>query len=127
MYMSFIDMTPSDLDTNMTALRQAQQITSDRGQDYVVFTADLQLCRVAMNILWAYPEQFDNVVFRLGGMQTLMHFIGSIGSLMAESGLYKLLDSTFAGDWKKVSTKYEGIENCSRRTFKANFDRWHSK
>ena len=60
-----------------------------------------------------------------------MSFIGSIGSLMAESGLYELLDSTFAGvqtmiTGKKIQ-KYEGIEDCSRRTFEANFDRWHSK
>ena len=65
MYMPLIDMTPSDPNTITTALRQAQQITSDRGQDYVMLTADLQLYRVAVNILWAYPEQFDNVVFRL--------------------------------------------------------------
>ena len=105
MYMPLIDMTPSDPDTIMTALRQAQQITSNRGQDYIVFTADLQLYRVAVNILWAYPEQFDNVVLRLGGMHTLMSFIGSIGSLMAESGLYELLDSTFAGVQKMMIGK----------------------
>ena len=90
-------MTPSDPDKILTALHQAQQTTSDRGQDYAVLTADLQLYRVAVNILRAYPEQFDNVVLRLGGMHTQMSFIGSIGSLMAESGLYELLDSTFAG------------------------------
>ena len=105
LYMPLIDMTPSDPDTIMTALHQAQQITSDRGQDYVVFTADLQLYRVAVNILWAYPEQFDNVVLRLGGMHTLMSFIGSIGSLMAESGLYELIDSTFTSVEKMTTGK----------------------
>ena len=72
MYMPFIDMMPSDPDTIMIALHQAQQITSDSGQDYVVFNADLQLYRVAVNILWAYPEQFDDVhvVLCLGGMHT---------------------------------------------------------
>ena len=96
-YMPLIDMTPSDPDTIMTALHQAQQITSDRGQDHIVLTADLQLYRVAVNILWAYPEQFDNQVLRLGGINTEMSFIGSIDSLMAERGLFELLDSTFAG------------------------------
>ena len=52
-YMPLIDIAPSDPDTIMTALRQAQQITSDCGEDYVLFTADLQLYRVAVNILWA--------------------------------------------------------------------------
>ena len=72
MYMPLIDMTPSDLDTIMIALHQAQQNTSDSGLDYVVFTADLQLYRVAVNILWAYPEQLDDVhvVLRHGGMHT---------------------------------------------------------
>ena len=59
-------MTPSDPDTIVTALRQAQQITTERGQDYVVFIGDLQLYRVAVNVLWAFPEQFGNVVLRLG-------------------------------------------------------------
>ena len=127
MYMPLINMTPSDPVIIMTALCQAQQIKSDRGQNYAVLTADLQLYRVAVNILWAYPEQFGNVVLRLGRLHTLMSLIGSIGSLMAESGLYKLLDSTFGADWKKASTKYDGIGDCSRRPFKANFDRWHSK
>ena len=43
MYMPLIDMTPSEPDTILTALQEAQQTASDRGQDYVVFTADLQL------------------------------------------------------------------------------------
>ena len=103
--MPLIDMTPSDPVAIMTALHQAQQITSDRGQDYVVLTADLQLYRVAVNILWAYPEQFDNVVLLLGGMHTQVSFIKSIGSLMAESGLYVLLDTTFAGVQKMMTGK----------------------
>ena len=105
MYMPLIDMKPSDPDTMVTALRQAQQITTERGQNYVVFTADLQLYRVALNVLWAYPEQYDNVVLRLGGMHRLMSFIGSIGSLMAGSGLFELLESTFAGVQKMMSGK----------------------
>ena len=90
---------------NLDSSTPAQQITSDRGQDYVVFTADIQLYRVSVNILRAYPEQFDNVVLRLGGMHTQMSFIGSIGSLMAESSLYELLDSTFAGVQKMMTGK----------------------
>ena len=107
MYMPLINITPSDPDTCtfMTALRQTQQITSDRGQDYVVFTPDLQLYFVAVNILLAYPEHFDNVVLRLRGMHTLMSFIWSISSLMAESSLYGMLDSTFAGVQEMMTGK----------------------
>ena len=70
-----------------------------------MLTADLQLYRVAVNVLWAYPEQFDNIVLRLGGMHTPMSFIGSVGSLMAESGLYEMLESTFAGVQKMMTGK----------------------
>ena len=44
MYMPLIDMTPSEPDTIMTALHEAQQIASDRGQDYFV----LFVCFVAL-------------------------------------------------------------------------------
>ena len=85
MYLPLIDMTPSDPDTIMTSLKQAQEITSRCGQEFVVFTGDLQLYKVAVNILWAYPDQFGNVIMRLGGMHTLMSFVGSVGTLMAGS------------------------------------------
>ena len=105
MYLPLIDMTPSDPDTIVTSLRQAQQITTECDQEYVIFTADLQLYRVAVNVLWAYPEQFDKIVLRLGGMHTLMSFIGSAGPLMAGSGLYELLESTLAGVQKMMTGK----------------------
>ena len=38
-------------------------------------------------------------------MHTQMNSIGSIGSLMAESGLYELLNSTFAGVQKMIFGK----------------------
>ena len=76
--MPLIDMTTSDTDTIMKALRQARQITSDCGQDCdnVVFTAYLQLYSAAVNILWAYRKQFDNVVLRIMGMYILMSALG---------------------------------------------------
>ena len=105
MYLPLIDMTPSDPDTILTSLRQAQEITTTCGQEFVVFTGDLQLYKVAVNILWAYPDQFGNVIMRLGGMHTLMSFVGSIGTLMGGSGLFELLESTFAGVQKMMSGK----------------------
>ena len=103
-YLLLIDMTPSDPDTIMTALCKAQSVTGKYGQDFTVFTGDLQLYRVAVNIIWAYPEKFNNVVLRLGGMHLLMSFIGSVGTLMAESGLCEIMESTFGG----VSTMLTG-------------------
>ena len=46
MYTPLLDMTPSDPDTMMTAMVQAQKLTNETGQVYTVFTADQQLYRV---------------------------------------------------------------------------------
>lgn len=104
-YLPLIDMVPSDPSTIQTALKEAQIESRKCGQDYVVFTGDLQLYRVAAHVIWAFPEQFDNVILRLGGMHTLMSFIGAIGSLMAGSGLYEILESTFGGVNKMMNGK----------------------
>ena len=82
-YSPLIDMVPSDLSTIMTAMIEAQHT----GQSMTVFTADQQLYRVAVNGVLVYPELSDYFVLRLGGMHTLMSFVGSVGVLMGNSGL----------------------------------------
>ena len=89
----------------MTALRHAQEITTKCGREFIVSTGDLQMNRVTVNILWAYPEQFGNIILRLGGMHMLMSFVGSVGTLMAGSGLYELLELTFADIQKMMTGK----------------------
>ena len=56
-YLPLIDMIPSHPDTMMTALAQAQQLTSKMGQEFVIFTCDLQLYRVALHVIWTYPDK----------------------------------------------------------------------
>ncbi len=104
-YLPLIDMAPSDPDTMMTALSQAQQLTSDTGQTFTVFTCDLQLYRVSLHVMWTYPDHFKNVILRLGGMHALMSFVGSIGTLMAESGLSEVLGDVFGGVSKMLTGK----------------------
>ena len=66
---------------------EARRITKHTGQ----FTADQQLYRVAVNIVWVYPELSDDFVPRLGGMHTPMSFVGSVGALIGNSGLEEVL------------------------------------
>ena len=106
---------------------QSWQLYTRPNRLHVVFTADLQFYRVAVNIMWAYPEQFDNVVLRLGGMHTQMSFIESICSLMAESGLYELLNSTFAGVQKMMTGKKFPQNMRALRIVAEELLRWHSK
>ena len=104
-YLPLIDMLPSDPDTMMTALQEAKRLTNERGQKKVVFTCDQQLYKVAADVKWAYPNDFSDVILRLGGMHMLMSSVGAIGSLMAGSGLSEILSSTFAGVSKMLTGK----------------------
>ena len=58
-----------------------------------------------MNSVWAYPDQFDDVVLRLGGMHALTSFVGCVGTLMAESGFQEIMESTFGGVSKMLNGK----------------------
>ena len=66
---------------------------------------DLQLYKIAVNVLWAQPKEFDHFIVRLGGMHTLMSFAGAVGTLMGGSGLIEILESTFGGVQKMIIGK----------------------
>ena len=78
-YTLLIDMVPSEPDTIMTAMKEAQKLTLSTGQAFTLFTNDQQLYRVAVHVLWVYPDKFPNFIPSLGGMHTLMSFIGAVG------------------------------------------------
>ena len=62
-----------------------------------VFTADQQLYRVAVNVVLVYPELSDDFVLRLGGMHTLMSCVGSVSTLIGNSGLEEVLKAALGG------------------------------
>ena len=86
-YLPLIDKAPADPATITSALLKAQAVTRATGQEYVIFTADQQLYKVAVHVMWENQALFSNVYLRLGGMHLLMSYVGSIGSLMAGSGM----------------------------------------
>ena len=104
-YTPLIDMKPSHPDTIMTAMVEAQRLTKETNQVVTFFTLDQQLYRIAVDILWAYTDQFPNFIPRLGGMHLLMSFVGAVGTLMGDSGLEELMNSAFGGVQKMLSGK----------------------
>lgn len=104
-YLPLIDMPPSNPDTMMTALQEAKRLTNERGQKSAVFTCDQQLYKVAVEVTWAYSNEFSDVIVRLGGMHMLMSFVGAVGTLMQGTGLSEVLSTTFAGVTKMLSGK----------------------
>ena len=104
-YIPVIDMIPSHPDTMMTSMTFSQVYTSNIRQQFVVFTCDLLLYRVALEVHWTYPERFSNVILRLEGMHSLMSFIGPIGTLMADTGLSDIMSSVFGVESKMLTGK----------------------
>ena len=104
MYTTLIDMTPSYPTTMKSAMLEAKRLTKKAGQATTLFTADLQLYRVGLNVQWAYPELFgENFILRLGGMHFLMSYVGTVGILMAGSGLEELMKASF---WSVTSKNF---------------------
>ena len=93
LYTHLIDVKPSDPDTMMTVMMEAKRLTNTAGQDYVIFTTDQALYRIAVDIKWCYPEEFNSFVLRLEGMHTLMSFVGCVETLMTNTGLEDILKS----------------------------------
>ena len=105
MYTPLIDMDPSDPDTMMTAMYEVQRLIVQCGQTFTIFTADQQLYRVMVNVLWVHPELFPNFFPRLRGMHMSMNFVGCIGVLMANSGLEEVLKAAFGGEARMLTGK----------------------
>ena len=104
-YLPLIDMAPAEPTTMLTAMMEAQKLTNATGQVYTIFTNDQQLYRVAVNITWVYNDLFLNFIPRLGGMHTLMSFVGAVGTLMADTGLEPIMDVAFGGVAKMLTGK----------------------
>ena len=105
MYAPLIDMKPSDPSTVMTAMIEARRLTNQVGQLHTIITADQQVYRVMVDITWAYNNDFGDFLVQLGGMHTLMSFVGAVGTLMANSGLEEIMKSAFAGVPKMLTGK----------------------
>ena len=80
-------------------------MSSENGQSFTVYTCDQQLYRIANYVLWNSPALKLDFYLRLGGMHLLMSFVGSVGSLMAGSGLKELLQGGFDGVPKMLTGK----------------------
>ena len=89
----------------LTSMLKTVELSNAAGQEYVQFTLDLRLYRVALQILWYDKRQFPNFYMRLGGMHLLMSFISASGGLMSGSSKNEILRAVFAGVDKMLSGK----------------------
>ena len=104
-YKPLINKTPSDPSTILTAMCNVEDFSEKSGQKETVFTCDQQLYRVTMDIIWNNPQRWINFYPRLGGMHWIMSFVGSVGKLMKNSGLDRLMKAAFGGVEKMLIGK----------------------
>lgn len=95
-FLPMIDMNPSDMTyINSTLLfiqRQAKNCNHP-----AVITFDQPLYWKALQIITSDPSM-RNIVLRLGGFHMMRSFLGTIGHLMAQSGLHEVLDIIYASN-----------------------------
>ena len=92
-----IDAPPSNPDTVLTALMYIEQFLTQHNQRHLHISADMQLYKIVMQIKWSYPDRWQHLIARPGGMHIMMSFIGCIGTLMCSSGLEDILEVAFKG------------------------------
>ena len=98
-FLPMIDLDPSDESCIYSTLR----FVATHALQYdvtPVLTFDQPLFWKALNIIQSQPSnnELKRIVLRLGGFHMKMSFLGSIGHLMAGSGLEELLEVVYAGN-----------------------------
>ena len=85
--MPIIPAPAHHMDTIHTVLVRCQAITKKLGQADVVITFDEALYCRAKELVWHKPDQFANVIVRLGGFHSAQNYLRAIGQHCTDCGL----------------------------------------
>lgn len=99
-FLPMIDMDPSNVTCIYSTLKFIAEHAQKHRMKYPIVTFDQPLWWKAFNLIQTEPAggPISNVIVRLGAFHTQMSFLGSIGHLMAESGLKELLELAYASN-----------------------------
>ena len=104
-YMPLLNMKPADPDTVNTAIVKGLSIIEGANQDYFVMTADMQIYKIIVSIIFATLDLRTKVIPILGFTHFLMNFVSCVGTLMSGSGLKSILYGTFVSVEKMLEGK----------------------
>ena len=115
LFLPMIDMDPS----NMTCVYSTLSYVSEQAGKYgitPILTFDQPLWFKATMIVEAEPDTspLKSIVLRLGGLHVEMSFLGSIGHLMAGSGLQEVLQVAYAENAVKHMLSGKAIARAIR-------------
>ncbi|CAH3160575.1 unnamed protein product [Porites lobata] len=99
-FLPMIDMNPSDVTCVSSTLKFVSEHAQRHNIANPIVTFDQPLWWKAFNIIQTEPADSDlrKVILRLGAFHTEMSFLGTIGHLMAGSGLRELLELIYASN-----------------------------
>ena len=97
MFLPMIDMSPSYPDCILSTLVFVAE-NAKKYNSTPVITFDQPLYYKAVGIVLSEPNDspVKNTVVKLGGLHTIMSFLGAIGFLMSNSGLENILETIYA-------------------------------
>ena len=87
-FLPLVGRHPAHPDTIKTALERGLSFARAAGED---FTAEQQLYKVSVDLLFQEPLYFKSVNPVLGGMHMLMNFIHTTAIIMPGSGMKEVL------------------------------------
>lgn len=118
LFLPMIDMDPGNMSCVYSTLHFISQHAS-RYQVTPVITFDQPLWWKALQVIQSQPGEstLHSVVLRLGGFHTQMSFIGSIGHLMAGSGLQELLETVYANNTVTHMLNGKAVQRAIRGLF----------
>lgn len=77
--------------TVQQVLRLCQQATKDVNQEVTIITFDLAVVMKAYSIIWQNPEEFQNILVRIGVFHTICSYLGVLGKMMSGSGFEDII------------------------------------
>jgi len=100
MFLPMIDMNPSDVTCISSTLNFVTEHAKEHRIANPIITFDQPLWLKAFDIIQSEPADSDlrKVIVRLGAFHAEMSFLGSIGHLMAGSGLREVLELFYASN-----------------------------
>ena len=96
-YCPIINASPTEYNTVYTVMKNVQGMMASLSQKDSVITFDLAIYMKAKEIQWRQPEEFQDMVIRMGGFHIALNFLAVLGKkydmsgiedILVESGLY---------------------------------------
>ncbi|MES9880282.1 MAG: hypothetical protein ABW185_05305 [Sedimenticola sp.] len=130
-YCPFLPNAPTNPAVVKEALQLCIKASSKLGMNHTVVTQDEAVYEISYTLRKNKPEDFPNLILRLGGFHLLMNYIGAIGKIMSGSGLKDMLvasEIVHEGTANKIlaGRGYYQSVNAHMRAYEAMLYMWWS-